>query len=244
MALYGLGHLNDTRLNILFEKNLINFMRPTVEGDETGVPDESVFSILVLHQNRYKGMHCFNPRLSITDELLPDFFDLVIWGHEHESIPNLREVGEKGMRILQPGSTVATSLIEAESKKKHSFLLMVDGASFSCNGIPLLTQRPLLHRQLELSKTGVRAGSQKLLEAYLKNEINKMLDSHDNQVAQTMTKEMFENMDRYPTKPLVRIKIDYSGGYSTLNVARFGTEFEGRIANPSDFIKFFKNQAR
>jgi len=59
-----------------------------------------------------------------------------------------------------------------------------------------------------------------------------------------MTKEMFENMDRYPTKPLVRIKIDYSGGYSVLNVPRLGAEFEGRIANPSDFIKFFKNKAK
>ena len=81
-----------------------------------------------------------------------------------------------------------------------------------------------------------------MLQAFIKNEIEKMLEIHDTQVAQSMTKEMFENMDKYPTKPLVRIKIEYSGGFSTLNVKRFGAEFEGKIANPDDFLKFYKMQ--
>jgi len=51
----------------------------------------------------------------MTDETIPDWIDLVIWGHEHESIPYLTNCEQTGVRFLQAGSTVATSLIEAEA---------------------------------------------------------------------------------------------------------------------------------
>ena len=51
---------------------------------------EDYVNILLLHQNRYRGnlpgkirKNCFQPRD------FPDFFHLIIWGHEHESIPQL-----------------------------------------------------------------------------------------------------------------------------------------------------------
>ena len=40
--------------------------------------------------------------------------------------------------------------------------------------------------------------------------------------------------------PLVRIRIDYSGGYSTINLQRFCSEFKGKVANPTDFLSFYK----
>lgn len=53
------------------------------------------------------------------EALLPSFLDLIIWGHEHECRPELvhamgRDSGtvERHTRVLQPGSTVATSLCE------------------------------------------------------------------------------------------------------------------------------------
>lgn len=62
-------------------------------------------------------------RNSITDERLPAWLNLVVWGHEHESIPYLKTCEHTGVDILQPGSTVYTSMIEAESKQKHCFVL-------------------------------------------------------------------------------------------------------------------------
>ena len=52
LALYGIGHIKDHRLNLAFENDMVTFDRPT---DENGEVDNSWFNILVLHQNRFKG---------------------------------------------------------------------------------------------------------------------------------------------------------------------------------------------
>jgi len=44
-------------------------------------------------------------------------------------------------RITQPGSTIATSLVEEESKMKHVGLLEVKGSNFRLRGIPLRSVR-------------------------------------------------------------------------------------------------------
>ena len=57
--------------------------------------------------------------------MLPKFIDLVIWGHEHESIPELVWSEECNFNVYQPGSTIATSLIDAETLIKHAGILTV-----------------------------------------------------------------------------------------------------------------------
>ena len=47
---------------------------------------------------------------------IPDFFDLVIWGHEHECIPEVSICEKTNVAFLYPGSSVATSMIETEAK--------------------------------------------------------------------------------------------------------------------------------
>ena len=111
-------------------------MRPIDENSEV---DESFFNILVMHQNRYKGTFSYSTRNSITDETLPRWLDLVVWGHEHECQTELRTIESTGGRILQPGSSVATSLIEAEAKLKHSFRLMVNEQKMHLEPIKLQT---------------------------------------------------------------------------------------------------------
>jgi double-strand break repair protein MRE11 len=71
----------------------------------------------MIHQNKYKGNFVGAPlRQSIQENIIPNFFDLVIWGHEHESIPETWQCMDTSVFFLQPGSTVATSLIEMEGK--------------------------------------------------------------------------------------------------------------------------------
>jgi double-strand break repair protein MRE11 len=69
------------------------------------------------------------------ENVIPSFFDLVIWAHEHESIPEVWECNETGVHFLQPGSTAITSLIEAEAKPKHCFLLKIKEQAFTCQPI-------------------------------------------------------------------------------------------------------------
>lgn len=87
-------------------------------------------------------------------EVIPAWFDLVIWGHEHESIPEIQPCEATQVYFLQPGSTTYTSLIEAESKQKHCFLFEVTEKSFSFDPIPLKTMRPLIYRHIELDRAG------------------------------------------------------------------------------------------
>ena len=64
---------------------------------------------------------------AVTDEMLRGFFDLVIWGHEHECIqePLMVQDGDRSFDILQPGSSIVTSLSVEEAKPKHCCVLEV-----------------------------------------------------------------------------------------------------------------------
>jgi len=100
--------------------------------------------------------------------IFPSWLDLVIWGHEHECIGEVRECEENSVYFLQPGSTVATSLIEAEAVQKHCFKLRVVGQEFEVTPIPLLKVRTFLHRALVLKDTKIDPRRPKLIEEYLK----------------------------------------------------------------------------
>ena len=73
LALYGLGAMKDERLHKLFDTGKVQMIRPQQDTD-------SCFNCFVFHQNR--AAH--TPTNHIPESFLPDFLDLVIWGHEHE----------------------------------------------------------------------------------------------------------------------------------------------------------------
>lgn len=62
-------------------------------------------------------------RECISLNMIPDWFNLVIWGHEHECIGDIETIPNFAFNIYQPGSTIATSLIEAEAKRKGMGLI-------------------------------------------------------------------------------------------------------------------------
>jgi double-strand break repair protein MRE11 len=57
--------------------------------------------------------------------MLPEFMNLVVWGHEHDSIPELIFSCENNFHVYYPGSTIATSLCEGEAMPKHVGILTV-----------------------------------------------------------------------------------------------------------------------
>ena len=76
LALYGLGNIRDERLNRMWTKQKVKFLRPPESEGR-----DSFFNILVLHQNRAEGRGRKN---AIFESMIPDWFDVVVWGHEHE----------------------------------------------------------------------------------------------------------------------------------------------------------------
>jgi len=169
VALYGIGYVKDERLNLAFEKRLITFHKP--EGEW--------FNILILHQTKERGTALGpNKRAFIKERILPEFFHLVLWGHEHECITSPQKCGQTGAYILYMGSTVVTSLIDSEAKPKHCFIIEVLDKKFRISPIPLKTARPLLYGQVELSLCGIRDDSE--IEIFIEEKINSMLSRLDN----------------------------------------------------------------
>ncbi len=54
----------------------------------------------------------------IPESFLQDFLDVVIWGHEHECLIDPVRNPQQNFDVIQPGSSVATSLIAAEAVPK------------------------------------------------------------------------------------------------------------------------------
>ena len=82
--------------------------------------------------------------------MLPSFINLVVWGHEHESIPQVDENSENGFSIYQPGSSTTTSLIQAEAKPKHVGIIEITAGEFTLKPVFLQRARPLLYSNLDL----------------------------------------------------------------------------------------------
>nr|POE86834.1 double-strand break repair protein mre11 [Quercus suber] len=224
VALYGLGNIRDERLNRMFQTpHAVQWMRP--EAQE-GCQVSDWFNILVLHQNRVKT----NPKNAINEHFLPRFLDFIVWGHEHECLVDPQEVPGMGFHITQPGSSVATSLIDGESKPKHVLLLEIKGNQYRPTKIPLTTVRPFEYTEIILKDE----------PDIDPNDQNSILEHLDKVVRNLIEKSSKRAINRSELKlPLVRIKVDYSG-FMTINPQRFGQKYVGKVANPQDILIFSK----
>uniref|UniRef100_A0A2P2KTL0 Double-strand break repair protein n=3 Tax=Rhizophora mucronata TaxID=61149 RepID=A0A2P2KTL0_RHIMU len=228
VALYGLGNIRDERLNRMFQTpHAVQWMRP--ESQE-GCQVSDWFNILVLHQNRVKT----NPKNAINEHFLPRFLDFVVWGHEHECLIDPQEVPGMGFHITQPGSSVATSLIDGESKPKHVLLLEIKGNQYRPTKIPLTSVRPFVYEEIVLKdETDVDP-----------NDQNSVLEHLDKVVRNLIEKASKKSVSRSELKlPLVRVKVDYTG-FMTINPQRFGQKYVGKVANPQDILIFSKTSKR
>ncbi|KAJ8764651.1 hypothetical protein K2173_006945 [Erythroxylum novogranatense] len=224
VALYGLGNIRDERLNRMFQTpHAVQWMRPEAQD---GCQVSDWFNILVLHQNRVKA----TPKNAINEHFLPRFLDFIVWGHEHECLVDPQEVPGMGFHITQPGSSVATSLIDGESKPKHVLLLEIKGNQYRPTKIPLTSVRPFEYSEVVLKD-----------EADLDpNDQSSILQHLDKVVSNLIEKSNKKSVGRSELKlPLIRIKVDYTG-FMTINPQRFGQKYVGKVANPQDILIFSK----
>lgn len=184
------------------------------------------FNILVLHQNRVKA----NPKNAINEHFLPRFLDFIVWGHEHECLVDPLEVPGMGFHITQPGSSVATSLIDGESKPKHVLLLEIKGNQYRPTKIPLTSVRPFEYTEIVLK-------DESDIDS---NDQNSIIEHLDKVVQSLIEKSSKRAVNKSELKlPLVRLKVDYSG-FMTINPQRFGQKYVGKVANPQDILIFSK----
>ncbi|KAL3090144.1 hypothetical protein niasHS_006596 [Heterodera schachtii] len=238
IALYGIGSQRDDRLARSFAKGRVKFNRP--DGDD---PD-SWFSILVLHQNRPPRSKLRSTKSHLSFKHIPFFFDLVIWGHEHECLiePDFKYMdpndSTKGFYIIQPGSTVATALSVEEAKKKHIGILSIKGKEFKLKKIPLQTTRQIFVDELTLE--GAQPTAPKIAKSSVR--LKKMPDEP---LITERINEILENAEatrgpQQPWPPRVRLKVIYSGRWldiPPINGRKWGpNHFAGKVANAAEMI--------
>ncbi|KAM9321452.1 double-strand break repair protein MRE11 [Gastrophryne carolinensis] len=227
IALYGLGSIPDERLYRMFVNKQVTMLRPRED-------ESSWFNLFVIHQNRSKhGATNYIP-----EQFLDDFLDLVIWGHEHECkiAPTRNE--QQLFYVSQPGSSVATSLSPGEAVKKHVGLLRIKNKKMNMQKIRLQTARQFFIEDLVLSDypDSFHPDNPKVtqdIENFCTEKIEAMLDIAE--------RERLGN-PRQPEKPLIRLRVDYTGGFEPFNTLRFSQKFVDRTANPKDIIHFFRHK--
>uniref|UniRef100_A0AAY5F4V9 Mre11 DNA-binding domain-containing protein n=1 Tax=Electrophorus electricus TaxID=8005 RepID=A0AAY5F4V9_ELEEL len=174
----------------------------------------------------------------IPEQFLDDFLDLVVWGHEHEcKIAPVRNE-QQLFYITQPGSSVVTSLSPGEAVKKHIGLLRVKGRKMNLQKIPLHTVRQFLIQDITLMDypdifSPEQPNVTHKVQAFCQQKVEEMLEEAE--------KERLGN-PQTPEKPLIRLRVDYSGGFESFNTMRFSQKFVDRVANPKDLLHFTRQR--
>ncbi|KFU83544.1 Double-strand break repair protein MRE11, partial [Chaetura pelagica] len=227
IALYGLGAIPDERLYRMFVNKQVTMLRPKEDED-------SWFNLFVIHQNRSKhGATNYIP-----EQFLDDFIDLVVWGHEHECKIAPFQNGQQSFYVSQPGSSVVTSLSPGEAVKKHIGLLRVKGKKMKMQKIALETVRTFHMEDIVLADHPdlFNPDNPKVTQAiqgFCMEKVELMLDNAE--------RERLGN-PRQPEKPLIRLRVDYTGGFEPFSVHRFSQKYMDRVANPKDIIHFFRHR--
>ncbi|CCC69086.1 hypothetical protein NCAS_0C00960 [Naumovozyma castellii] len=244
LALYGLQSVRDERLFRTFKEGGVTFEVPTMREGEW-------FNMMCVHQNHTGHTNtAFLP-----EQFLPDFLDLVIWGHEHECIPNLVRNPTKNFDVLQPGSSVATSLCDAEAQPKYVFILEIRFDSPpKLIPIPLTTVRTFIMKTISLKDVEIlKPHDSDAISNYLVGQVNEMINEANEKTKEKLGNDYDETdpdiISQLPA-PLIRLRVDYSApenGQSLLdfqveNPRRFSNRFVGRVANTNNVVQFFKKK--
>ncbi|GAA5890007.1 hypothetical protein JCM6882_009196 [Rhodosporidiobolus microsporus] len=242
IALYGMGNIRDDRFMFELTNRRINMYRPAEDAEEW-------FNIVLVHQNRV----AHGPNNSVPDEAFGEEANLVIWGHEHDCISEARPVPVTGRPyyISQPGSSIATSLAKGEAIPKHVGLLKIQGKEFEFSPLRLRSVRPFVFEEISLMEHHERQEEDKK-KLHSKVAVNKFLKAKVNELIKRANAEWDElNPGKEDERllPLIRLRVDYSGGpsgdsqFEIGNPQRFGQDFIDKVANPRDIVQFHRKAA-
>lgn len=239
LALYGMSNVRDERLFRTFRDGKVKFFQPSTQKSDW-------FNLICVHQNH----HAYTETGYLPESFLPDFLDLVIWGHEHECLIDPRLNPETNFHVMQPGSSVATSLVPGEAVAKQVAILSITGREFKCEPIPLKTVRPFAMREIVLSE---EKGAQKLArKGDNRTEVTRFLMTIVEELIEEAKAQWLEQQpdtedeEREIPLPLVRLRVEIStpegGSYDCENPQRFSNRFVGRVANVNDVVQFYRKK--
>jgi double-strand break repair protein MRE11 len=238
LALYGMSNVRDERLFRTFRDGHVKFFQP-------GVQQKDWFNLMAVHQNH----HAYSETGYLPENFLPEFLDLVIWGHEHECLIEPRLNPEMQFHVMQPGSSVATSLVPGEAVSKHVAILSVTGKEFKTEKIRLKSVRPFVTKDLVLADEARFRKLSKVKDNRIAvtHELVKVIDEMIEQAVKEW--EEIQDPDDRPDEtplPLIRLRVEYTppegGKFDPENPQRFSNRFMGKVANVNDVVQFHRKK--
>jgi double-strand break repair protein MRE11 len=244
LALYGLSNVRDERLYRTFRDGKVKFFQP-------GTQKEDWFSIMSVHQNH----HAYTETSHLPENFLPDFLDLVIWGHEHECdiLPHINP--EMNFKVMQPGSSVATSLVAGEAVPKQVAILSITGREFKSEPIRLKTVRPFVYKDLILSEhkeaiqMARKDNHRTELTRFLVRVVDELIEQAIGEWREAQEEARMDDDEEPPEVPLplIRLRVetsipDSTASFDVENPQRFSNRFVGKVANINDVVQFHRKK--
>jgi double-strand break repair protein MRE11 len=243
LALYGMSNVRDERLFRTFRDGNVKFFQPNLHKDEW-------FNLASVHQNH----HAYTESGYLPESFLPEFLDLIIWGHEHECKIEPETNTERGFKVIQPGSSVATSLCQPETEAKHVTILSITGKEFTHEPIRLKSVRPFVMREIVLQedrnmrKVGLEGGDNKAaVDRFCMKHVDELIEQANAEWLE-LQQENDDEIDEelIPPLPLIRLRVEYTapagGSYIIDNPQRFSARYAEKVANTNDIIQYHRKK--
>ncbi|KAF9760895.1 Double-strand break repair protein MRE11 [Nosema granulosis] len=255
ISLYAIGHIKDRILHSCFVEGRVVFKKPENY--------KNYYNILIIHQNRVQRNKEYIP-----ESILDDFFDLVIYGHEHDS-----SITKGRFVVLQNGSTVRTSLCDSETGDKYCYILDVEDSQTKTLKLATVIKMKL-HTVRNFVMDTIKVEDENFeatVENYLSNMIDKANAIYKNNMAKfkalsseaklpkkhkaSKSREDFNTTriveepsyapvdfsDKNLHLPLIRLRVETTG-LKVLNNHKMGLNFKQKVANPTDMIRFIRKK--
>jgi double-strand break repair protein MRE11 len=153
--------------------------------------------------------------------------------------------------VMQPGSSVATSLMPGEAVPKHAAVVSVTGRDFKVEPIRLKTVRPFVMKEIVLSeekesKKLAKKDNRTLLTQYLIGIVEGLIQQAKDEWLEVQEEGDHDEEPEVPL-PLIRLRVEYSapegGNFDCENPQRFSNRFVGKVANVNDVVQFYRKKA-
>ena len=174
-----------------------------------------------------------------------------MWGHEHECLIEPRYNPEMTFHVMQPGSSVATSMVPGEAVPKHVAIVDITGKDYACETVRLKTVRPFVMKEIalqdvkEMRSIALLNENRTKIIKYLSGVVESLLNEAKREWVETQNENDLSGESAAPL-PLVRLRVEYTapegGRFDCENPQRFSNRFVNKVANVNDVVQFYRKK--
>ncbi len=191
-------------------------------------PVPGCVNLIMFHQSISPFVYSPLEAPSLSEQDLPNGFDIIIDGHLHN--PGKENIG--GIPLLFPGSTVITQFDKAESRNKKGFyeIIIEDDGKFDINFVPLETTRPFFFEDVDINGD---------LRENIETKLDEVLDESDNGKNPLVKLKIKGKDSEYLEKEIKAIEQKYENRA----ILRFVKELESeKMKEKVEFLRNMRDQ--